>query len=317
MDKISIVVPCYNEEKVLPIFFEEVQKIVNNDFKDIAEIEYVFVDDGSKDKTIEIIKGFSKENSRVKFISFSKNFGKEAAMYAGLQHSSGDYVTIMDADLQDPPALLKKMYDIIKTEDYDIVGTRRKNRKGEGIIKSLFSIIFYKLMNLMSDVEVVDGARDYKLMKRKVVDSILSFGEYNRYSKGLMGAVGYKTKWLEYNNIKRAAGKSKWSFWKLFKYAIEAITSFSTVPLMFASFTGILFCIVAFIAIIVIIVKTLIFGDQTSGWPSLACIITFIGGVQLFAIGIIGQYLAKVYTETKRRPLYIVRETEEDFEYKG
>ena len=317
MDKISIVVPCYNEEKALPLFYEEIKKVEKNDFENVAIFEYIFVDDGSKDKTLEIIKGFSMENSNVKFVSFSRNFGKEAAMYAGLRHSTGNYVTIMDADLQDPPALLKKMYDLITTQDYDIIGTRRKNRKGEGLVKSLCSIIFYKLMNMMSDFEVVDGARDYKLMKRKVVDSILSFGEFNRYSKGLMGAVGYKTKWLEYNNIKRVAGKSKWSFWKLFKYAVEAITSFSTVPLMFASFVGILFCIVAFIAIIAIIIKTLVYGDPTTGWPSMACIVTFIGGVQLFAIGIMGQYLAKIYTETKKRPLYIVRETEENLEYKG
>jgi hypothetical protein len=201
---------------------------------------------------------------------------------------------------------------MIKTQEYDIIGTRRKNRKGEPILKSIFSILFYKFMNRISDVEVVDGARDYKLMTRKVVDSIISFGEYNRYSKGLMGAVGYNTKWIEYNNVKRVAGKSKWSFWKLFRYAIEAITSFSTAPLMFASFLGILFCIVAFIAILVIIIKTLVFGDPTTGWPSLACIITFIGGVQLFAIGIIGQYLAKTYLEVKNRPIYIIKETEKD-----
>jgi glycosyltransferase involved in cell wall biosynthesis len=312
MDKISIIIPCYNEEKALPIFFEEMKKVELKDFTNVAELEYIIVNDGSKDKTLDIIKSIKKENENVRYISFSRNFGKEAAMYAGLKYSTGDYVTIIDADLQDPPSLLKKMYDMIKTQEYDIIGTRRKNRKGEPILKSIFSILFYKFMNRISDVEVVDGARDYKLMTRKVVDSIISFGEYNRYSKGLMGAVGYNTKWIEYNNVKRVAGKSKWSFWKLFRYAIEAITSFSTAPLMFASFLGILFCIVAFIAILVIIIKTLVFGDPTTGWPSLACIITFIGGVQLFAIGIIGQYLAKTYLEVKNRPIYIIKETEKD-----
>lgn len=234
-------------------------------------------------------------------------------MYAGLEAAEGDYVTLMDADLQDPPALLKQMYDAIKNEGYDSVGTRRVTRKGEPPIRSFFARMFYKIINKMSNIEMVDGARDYRLMKRQVVDSIISLKEYNRYSKGLFSFVGFDTKWIEYENVERVAGETKWSFWKLFKYALEGITAFSTTPLIFSSIVGLIFCLVAFIAIIFIIVKTLVYGDPTAGWPSMACIIVFVSGIQLFTIGIIGQYLSKTYLEVKKRPIYIIKETEKDY----
>ena len=307
MDKISIIVSCYNEEKALPLFYEEIEKVKKQDFQDV-EFEYIFVNDGSSDKTLDIIKKLSEKDTKVKYISFSKNFGKESAMYAGLEASTGDYVTLMDADLQDPPSLLRNMYDTIKNDGYDCVGTRRVTRKGEPPIRSFFARIFYKLINKMSKVEMVDGARDYRLMTKQMKDAIISMKEYNRYSKGLFSFVGFNTKWIEYENIERVAGETKWSFWKLFKYAIEGITAFSTVPLVLASAIGIIFCLISFLMIIVIIVKTLILGDETSGWPSLVCIIFMVSGIQLFSIGIIGQYLAKTYLEVKKRPIYIIKE---------
>ncbi len=306
MKKLSIVVPCYNEEEAIPYFYEEINKVskeMKNDF------EFIFVNDGSKDKTIDIVKDLSKKDKRVKYIHFSRNFGKEAAMLAGLELSSGDYVTIMDADLQDPPSLLPEMVRLIEEENYDCVGTRRVTRKGEPPIRSFFARMFYKIINKMSKVEMVDGARDFRLMTRQMVNSILELKEYNRYSKGLFSFVGYNTKWLEYENVERVAGETKWSFWKLFAYAIEGIVAFTTTPLTIAAFMGMLFCLVSFIMIIVIIVKTLCFGDPVSGWPSMACIIFFVSGVQLFCIGIIGEYLSKTYLETKKRPIYIVKET--------
>ena len=308
MKKISIIVPCYNEEQAIPYFYEEITKVakeMNNDF------EFIFVNDGSKDKTIEIVKEYAKKDKRVKFIHFSRNFGKEAAMYAGLELSTGDYVAIMDADLQDPPALLPQMVSILEDEnsDYDSVGTRRVTRKGEPPIRSFFARKFYKIINKMSKIEMVDGARDYRLMKRQVVNSILELKEYNRYSKGLFEFVGYNTKWLEFENVERVAGETKWSFWKLFLYAIEGIVAFSTAPLAIASIIGFIFCLVSFIMILVIIIKTLAFGDPTTGWPSLVCIIFFVSGIQLFCLGIIGEYLSKTYLETKKRPIYIIKET--------
>ena len=308
MEKISVVVSCYNEEKALPLFYEEMERVRKQDFNDDIEFEYIFVNDGSKDKTLEIIKLLSKRDSKVKYISFSRNFGKESAMLAGLKAATGDYITLMDADLQDPPSLLREMYDAIIVEGYDSVGTRRVTRKGEPVIRSFFARIFYKIINKMSNIEMVDGARDYRLMKKQVVEAIISLKEYNRYSKGLFSFVGFDTKWIEYENIERVAGETKWSFWKLFKYALEGITAFSTVPLILSSIIGIIFCILAFFAIVFIIVKTLVYGDTTDGWPSLACIIVFVSGVQLFSIGIIGQYLSKTYLEVKNRPVYIVKE---------
>ena len=307
MEKISVVVSCYNEEKALPLFYEEMERVRKKDFEGIVEFEYIFVNDGSKDNTLKIIKELNQKDPKVRYISFSRNFGKEAAMYAGLEAAEGDYVTLMDADLQDPPALLKQMYDAIKNEGYDSVGTRRVTRKGEPPIRSFFARMFYKIINKMSNIEMVDGARDYRLMKRQVVDSIISLKEYNRYSKGLFSFVGFDTKWIEYENVERVAGETKWSFWKLFKYALEGITAFSTTPLIFSSIVGLIFCLVAFIAIIFIIVKTLVYGDPTAGWPSMACIIVFVSGIQLFTIGIIGQYLSKTYLEVKKRPIYYKR----------
>ncbi len=319
MEKITVVVPCYNEEESLPIFYEEMERVRKQDFNNSEneqeiKFEYIFVDDGSKDGTLNEMKQLSQKDSKVRYISFSRNFGKEAAILAGLDASTGDFVTLMDVDLQDPPSLLKKMYDIIKKEGYDCVATRRKNRKGEPPVRSFFARMFYKIINKMSDIEMVDGARDYRLMNRKVVDSIISMREYNRYSKGLFTFVGFKTKWISYENIERVAGKTKWSFWKLFKYALEGITAFSTAPLIFSSIIGLLFCLVAFLLIILIIVRTLVFGDPTSGWPSMVCIIFFVSGVQLFSLGIIGQYMSKSYLEIKHRPIYIIRETEKDEE---
>lgn len=312
MEKISVVVSCYNEEKALPLFYEEMERVRKRDFDGIVDFEYIFVNDGSKDNTLKIMKELNEKDSKVRYISFSRNFGKEAAMYAGLEASVGDYVTLMDADLQDPPVLLKQMYDYIKNEGFDSVGTRRVTRKGEPPIRSFFARKFYKIINKMSDIEMVDGARDYRLMTRQVVDSIISLKEYNRYSKGLFSFVGFDTKWIEYENVERVAGETKWSFWKLFKYALEGITAFSTTPLIFSSILGLIFCFVAFIAIIFIIVKTLVYGDPTAGWPSMACIVVFVSGIQLFTIGIIGQYLSKTYLEVKHRPIYIIKETEKD-----
>ncbi|MDD2203505.1 MAG: glycosyltransferase [Bacilli bacterium] len=309
-EKISIIVPCYNEEESLPLFYEEINK-VSDSMKKVT-FEFLFVNDGSKDKTIDVMRDLSNKDKRVRYISFSRNFGKEAAMYAGLENSTGDYVAIMDADLQDPPALLPEMYKIIKEENYDSVATRRVSREGEPKIRSFFARMFYKVINKISKADIVDGARDFRLMTRQMVDSIVEMKEYNRFSKGIFGWVGFETKWLEYKNVERVAGVTKWSFWKLFLYSIEGIIAFSTVPLIIASVFGMLFLILAVILIIFIIVRTLVYGDPTSGWPSLVCILFFISGIQLFCTGIIGQYLAKTYLETKNRPIYIVKETEKD-----
>lgn len=308
--KLSVIVSCYNEEEALQLFYVEMNKVANK-MKEL-EFEYIFVNDGSKDRTLDIIKDFARKDKRVRFISFSRNFGKEAAMYAGLKYSKGDYVTLMDADLQDPPSLLPEMYRLIKEENYDSVGTRRVNRKGEPPIRSFFARMFYKIINKMSDIEMVDGARDYRLMTRQVVDSLVSLEEYNRYSKGLFSFVGFKTKWLEYENIERVAGETKWSFWKLFKYAIEGIVSFTIFPLSLSAILGVIVCLISFIGIIVVVSKTLLYGDPVGGWPSMVCILLFTSGVQLLCMGIIGQYLAKMYLETKKRPIYIVKETEKD-----
>lgn len=307
---LSIIVPCYNEEQALPFFYQEIDK-VSKELKEL-NFELIFINDGSKDKTLEVLKEYHKKDKRVRYISFSRNFGKEAAMYAGLEHSKGDYVTIMDADLQDPPSLLKEMYRLVSEEGYDCVGTRRVTRKGEPPIRSFCARLFYKLINRLSKVEMVDGARDYRFMSRKMVNAILELKEYNRYSKGLFSFVGFKTKWLEYENINRVAGETKWSFWKLFIYALDGITAFSTVPLVLSAVLGLVFCLISFIMIIAIIVKTLVYGDPVSGWPSLVCIIFLCSGVQLFGMGIIGQYLSKTYLETKRRPIYIIGESSDE-----
>lgn len=305
MKLLSVIVSCYNEEEAIPYFYKEITKVAS---KMPVDFEYIFVDDGSKDNTLKVIKDLAKKDSKVKYISFSRNFGKEAAMYAGLVKSKGDFVTLMDADLQDPPAMLPVMYEAIINEGYDQVGTRRVTRAGEPPIRSFFARRFYKIINKMSKVEMVDGARDYRLMKRKVVDSIISLKEYNRYSKGLFSFVGFKTKWLEYENVKRVAGETKWSFFKLFKYAIEGIVAFTTAPLSIAIFIGLLMCFISFLAIIFIVIRTLAFGDPVSGWPSMVCIILLLSGIQLFSMGIIGIYLSKTYLEVKKRPIYIISE---------
>jgi glucosyltransferase len=307
---LSVIVSCYNEEETVPLFYEEINKI--SEKMDYLDFEFIFVNDGSKDKTLDILKKLHKKDKRVKYYSFSRNFGKEAAMYAGLCSSNGDYVTLMDADLQDPPSMLEEMYNYIVKDGYDCVGTRRVTRKGEPPIRSFFARIFYKLINKMSKVEMVDGARDYRLMTRQMVNSIIDMKEYNRYSKGLFSFVGYNTKWLEYENVLRVAGETKWSFWKLFIYAIDGICAFSTVPLVASAVIGVVFCIISFIMILVIIIKTLAFGDPVSGWPSMVCIMFMISGIQLLVMGIMGEYLAKTYLETKGRPIYIIKESSDD-----
>jgi len=304
-EQISLVVPCYNEEATIIHFYEEVLKVE-------AELsqysfEMLFVDDGSKDRTLEILKELSQRDERVKWVSFSRNFGKEAAICAGFTYVSGDYVAIMDADLQDPPSLLPEMMDAIQ-DGYDCVATRRENRKGESPIRSLFAKMFYRIMNKISQIDIVDGARDFRLMRYEVVEAILQMSEYNRFTKGIYGWVGFKTKWIAYENIERVAGETKWSFWKLFLYSLEGIMAFSIMPLALASVLGVIFFLIAMIAIVVIVLRTLIWGDPVPGWPALASIIIFVGGIQLFCTGVIGQYLAKTYMETKRRPIFLVRE---------
>ncbi len=307
---ISIIVPCYNEQEAIPFFYKEIIKVASE--MTGVDMEIILVDDGSADGTLSAFRMLAEQDTRVRYISFSRNFGKEAAMFAGLQSAKGDYVAIMDADLQDPPSLLPEMYRIVKEEGYDSVATRRSTRKGEPPVRTFFANVFYKLINKISKVELVPGARDYRLMNRKMVDAVLSVTEYNRFSKGIFQWVGYKTKWLSYENIERVAGTTKWSFWKLFKYALESIIAFSTTPLSVSSFFGFLFCLLSVIGIIVVIVRQAIWGGSAYGWASMVCIILFVGGVQLFCIGILGQYLSKTYLETKKRPIYIVAETERD-----
>lgn len=306
-DRISLIVPCYNESEALPFFMEELDKVMTS--MDYADFEVILVNDGSRDDTLEKMKQFAAADSRVKYISFSRNFGKESAMYAGLYHAGGDYVAFMDADMQDPPSLLPEMYHAVTKEGYDSAATRRVSRKGEPPVRSFFARCFYKLINKMSDTDIADGARDFRLMNRKFADALLSMEEYNRFSKGLFGWVGFKTKWIAFENQERVAGKTKWSFWSLFKYSLEGITAFSTTPLVFSSFVGLFFCIVSLIAMIFVFVRAIVFGDPVDGWPSLVCIMTLLGGLQLFTIGIVGNYMAKMYLEIKNRPKYIISDT--------
>lgn len=306
---ITVVVPCYNEEEALPVFYQEIKKqaILLKERYGLT-LECLLVDDGSKDHTLSIAKQLNQEDERVSYLSFSRNFGKEAAILAGLEHAKGDYVAMMDADLQDPPELLEKMYLSIVQEGFDCAATRRVTRKGEPPIRSFFARCFYRIINKMSRVEIVDGARDYRLMTRQMVDAILEVKEYNRFSKGLFSWVGFETKWLEFENRERVAGETKWSFWKLFLYSMDGIVAYTTTPLSFASIMGFVCCVAALVMICVVIVKTLLWGDPVAGYPSLICFILFIGGIQLFSIGILGQYLSKTYLESKRRPIYIVKE---------
>ena len=311
MNMISIVVPCYNEEESLPLFYQAILEMKSS--LPEVDFEFIFVNDGSKDNTLKIMRSLAQQDANVHYVSFSRNFGKEAALLAGLAYAQGDYVAVMDADLQDPPALLPEMYETLQTKMYDCVATRRVTREGEPPIRSFFARMFYKLINKISKTEIVDGARDFRLMTRQMVNAILSVQEYNRFSKGIFGWVGFRTKWLEYKNIERAAGQTKWSFWKLFVYSLDGITAFSTVPLSVAAVMGMLFCFLAFAMLIFVFVRALIWGDPVGGWPSLVCIILFVGGIQLFCTGILGQYLSKTYLEVKRRPQYIIQETEKDY----
>lgn len=314
MELLTVIVPCYNEEEAVPYFYEEMCRTVEEFRRRWPQVafEFLFVDDGSRDGTMRVVKSLREKDERVRYVSFSRNFGKEAAIYAGLEKSRGDYVVLMDADLQDPPGLLPEMFAALCEEGYDSAATRRSTRKGEPPVRSFFARCFYRLINKMSKTEIVDGARDYRIMTRKMADAILSMGEYNRFTKGIYGWVGFSTKWISYENVERVAGETKWSFWKLFLYSLEGIVAFSTVPLALAAVLGMLMLIFAFLLIVFIICRTLIFGDPTSGWPSMVCIIVFIGGIQLFSVGIMGQYLAKTYMETKHRPIYISREESED-----
>jgi len=307
MKLLSVIVPCYNEEESVADFYTELMK--NKSFFDEKEleVEILYIDDGSKDGTAGEVKKLRERDERVHLISFSRNFGKEAGIYAGLQNAVGDYLVVMDVDLQDPPSLLPEMFRYIE-EGYDSVATRRVTRKGEPILRSFFARMFYRLMRKISSTEIVDGARDYRLMTRQVADAILSMKEYNRFTKGIYGWVGFQTKWLEFENVERKKGETKWSFWKLLLYSLEGIVSFSTAPATFAAVMGVLFCILAFLLIVVIVIRTALFGDPVAGWPSLVCIISLISGVQLFCLGIVGQYVSKTYLEVKERPIYIVKE---------
>ena len=307
--KISLIVPCFNEQEALPLFYDEVTRVLNTMQ---CAYELLFVNDGSRDETLTILKGFAEKDEHVTYLSLSRNFGKEAAMYAGFCNASGDYVAVMDADMQDPPALLPEMVKILETGDYDSVATRRVNREGEPPIRSWFARKFYKLINRISDADIVDGARDFRLMKREMVDAIVAMSEYNRFSKGIFGWIGFKTYWLPYQNVERVAGETKWNFWKLLKYAFDGIINFSEVPLSIASWSGIGMAFVASIMLVVIIVRRLCFGDPVAGWASTMCVIVFIGAIQLFCIGIMGQYLAKTYNETKKRPHYIISESNKE-----
>lgn len=310
MKLLTAIVPCYNEEQAIPYFYEEMLKVIEvfkEKYSDV-EFEILFVDDGSSDGTMKVIKELREKDSRIRYVSFSRNFGKEAAMYAGLEKSKGDYVVIMDADLQDPPSLLPDMYAAICEEGYDSAATRRVTRKGEPPIRSFFARMFYRLINKMSKTEIVDGARDYRIMTRQMADAVLSIKEYNRFTKGIYGWVGFRTKWMEYENVERVAGETKWSFWKLFLYALDGIVAYSTAPLSIATFSGLVLSLCSVFVILFIIIRKLVWGDPTSGWPSMVCIMLLIGGLQLFSIGIVGQYLAKTYLETKNRPIYISKE---------
>ncbi|MDT2756604.1 glycosyltransferase family 2 protein [Enterococcus asini] len=307
---LSIIVPCYNEEATLPLFVEAVEQ-VNQEMQ--QRLEYIFINDGSKDQTLQVMKNlYHQYPDKVRFISFSRNFGKEAALYAGLKAARGEFITVMDADLQDPPELLPEMLRLLKTKDYDCIGTRRINREGEPAIRSLFAKLFYRLVNKIGQTEMVDGARDFRLMTRQMVDAILELTEYNRFSKGIFSWVGFKTKYLEFENRERVAGETSWSFWSLFRYSIDGIVNFSEAPLNLASIVGALSCVGSGIALLFIVVRALLFGDQTSGWPSMVSIMLFVGGLQLLCLGIIGKYIGKIFMETKKRPLYLVKETEED-----
>lgn len=306
---LSLVVPCYNEQEVLPVFYKEAVRVIGEmNLSGLADTEFIFVDDGSNDNTALVIKEMSKSDSRIHYIIFSRNFGKEAAIYAGLQRANGEYTAVLDVDLQDPPALLPEMLKVIQEDGYDCAATRRVTRKNEPKLRSFFARLFYKIMGIISDVPVVDGARDFRLMNKKYKDAVVSLCERNRFTKGIFPWVGFNTKWFEYENVERAAGKTKWSFRKLFLYSLDGIIGFSTKPLAFAAWAGIANIILSFLLIALIVVRKILFGDPVQGWASLVCIIIFLGGIQLFTIGILGLYLSKIYIEVKQRPIYIAKE---------
>ena len=314
MKKISLIIPCFNEEEALPLFYREEDRVAGmlGEF----EFELLFIDDGSKDQTLTVLQDLALKDKRVSYFSFSRNFGKEAAMYAGFVNATGDYVAVMDADLQDPPALLPQMVEILESGEYDSVATRRVTREGEPKIRSAFARLFYKIINKISDADIVDGARDFRLMKREMADAIIAMSEYNRFSKGIYGWIGFRTKWLPFENAERVAGETKWNFWSLLKYSMDGIINFSQVPLALASWSGIIFTIISLTMVLFIFIRRLIFGDPVAGWASLVCIIMFLGGVILFCVGIVGQYLAKVYLEVKKRPHYIISKTNRESEVK-
>ncbi len=303
---ISLIIPCYNEQESLPIFYKEVTSVARRMGSDY---ELLFVDDGSKDRTLPILKELAAQDEHVTYFSFSRNFGKEAAMYAGFCNAKGDYIAVMDADMQDPPSLLPQMIEILEGGEYDSVATRRTSRTGEPPIRSWFAKRFYRLVNRISDADIVDGARDFRLMRREMAEAIVSMGEYNRFSKGIFGWIGFRTYWMPYDNIERAAGETKWNFWKLFKYAIDGIISFSQAPLSIASWFGMVMTLLSFLFLFLIVIRKAVFGDPVAGWASTICVIVFIGGIQLFCLGIMGQYIAKAYLETKKRPHFIISET--------
>lgn len=306
MTELSIIVPCYNEQETILIYYAAVKKVLHT--MDVSA-EILFVDDGSRDQTFSILKQLSEKGISCKYLSFSRNFGKEAAIYAGLSNAVGNYTVVMDVDLQDPPDLLPRMYQILKTEPYDCVAARRTTREGEPKLRSLLSDCFYKVINKLSKTEIVAGARDYRMMNRRMTDAVLEMSEYNRFSKGIFQWVGFRTKWLEFDHTERCAGETKWPMRKLISYSLEGITGFSVAPLSLASIMGVVFCLLSFLMIVFIVIRTLLFKDPVAGWPSMACIIFFVSGIQLFCTGIVGEYLSKTYLETKHRPIYILRES--------
>ena len=314
MKLVSVVVPCYNEQEVLPMFYDEITKVTGQMSKTYPELtfEYLFINDGSKDTTLDILRSLAEKDSRVRYISFSRNFGKESGMFAGLKNAKGDYIVVMDADLQHPPAFLPEMYSYVRNGEFDCATTRRVSRKGESKIRSWFARMFYKIMNKISQTEIVDGAQDFRFMTRQMVDAILDMSEYNRFSKGIFSWVGFKVRYIEYENVERPAGTTSWSFWGLFKYSLEGIMAFSTAPLAIASMLGIICCLIAFVLIVITIIKSILgFNDAPDGYPTIVCLIFLFSGLQLFSTGILGQYLSKTYLETKKRPIYITKETEE------
>ena len=314
MKLLSIIVPCYNEQEVLPLFYDKITEVMNGMKEESPELDYevVFINDGSRDGTLEGLRKYAKMDSRIRYISFSRNFGKEAGMFAGLEAAKGDYVVVMDADLQHPPEFLPEMYSYVSSGEYDCATTRRVDREGESKVRSYFARKFYKIMNKISQTEIVDGAQDFRFMSRQMVNAILSMREYNRFSKGIFSWVGFRTKYIEIKNVERAAGTTAWSFWGLFKYSLEGIIAFSTAPLAIASLLGIISCAVAIIFAVITVIEKLCFGNNTSGYPTIVCLILLLGGLQLFTTGILGQYLAKTYMECKKRPVYLVQETEAD-----